>query len=335
MLTHRNIVANILQTFEWLNPLLVRGQEIVLTPLPLYHIFSLTINCMTLMTYGAHNILITNPRDIPDFVKTMKKYRPTVMSGVNTLFNALMNNADFAKLDFSSLKVSVAGATALQEVVSKRWLEITKSPVVEGYGLTESSPVVCCNPINGTDRRGTIGLPFPSTEIRLVDDNSNDVKPGEPGELLVKGPQVMKGYWERPDETAKCMKDGWLYTGDIAIHDADGFFKIVDRKKDMILVSGFNVYPNEVEDVIASHPAVLEVAAIGVPDDHSGECVKIFVVKKSPVESKDLIDYSRKKLTGYKVPKHVEFRTELPKSNVGKILRKDLRNEEMAKHKKV
>lgn len=332
MLTHRNIVANMLQTFEWLSPLLVRGEEIILTPLPLYHIFSLTINCMTLMSYGAHNILITNPRDIPDFIKTMKKHKPTVMSGVNTLFNALMNNPEFASVDFSNFKISVAGATALQDAVAKKWLEITKTPVVEGYGLTEASPVVCCNPIDGSDRRGTIGLPFPSTEVKLVDDDGKEVNPGDPGELIAKGPQIMKGYWQKPDETAKTIKDGWLYTGDIAVVDQDGFFKIVDRKKDMILVSGFNVYPNEVEDVIASHPAVLEVAAIGVPDAHSGECVKIFVVKKSDVEAKDLIDYSRKKLTGYKVPKHVEFRTELPKTPVGKILRKDLRKEELAKH---
>lgn len=334
MLTHKNIVANMLQTFEWLNPLLKRGEEIILTPLPLYHIFSLSINCMTLMAYGAHNILITNPRDIPDFVKTIKKYKPTLMSGVNTLFNALLHNADFTKLDLSSMKISVAGATALQEAVANKWLEITKSPVVEGYGLTEASPVICCNPVNGTDRRGTIGLPFPSTEVRLVDDNGIDVGKGESGELIAKGPQIMKGYWQRPDETAKTIKDGWLYTGDIATVDDAGFFKIIDRKKDMILVSGFNVYPNEVEDVIASHPAVLEVAAIGVPDEHSGEVVKIFVVKKSDVDTKDLTDYARKKLTGYKVPKHVEFRTELPKSNVGKILRKDLRAEELAKMQK-
>lgn len=333
MLTHHNIVANMLQTFEWLAPLLHRGEETVLTPLPLYHIFSLTVNCMTLMAYGAHNILITNPRDIPDFIKTLNKYKPTVMSGVNTLFNALLNHPDFHKIDFSSLKVSVAGATALQEAVSKKWLEMTKSPVVEGYGLTESSPVVCCNPIDGTDRRGTIGLPFPSTDVKLVDDNEQEVPFTEPGELCVRGPQVMKGYWQRPDETDKTIKNGWLHTGDIAMMDSDGFFKIVDRKKDMILVSGFNVYPNEVEDVIASHPAVLEVAAIGVPDQHSGEVVKIFVVKKSEVDARDLIEYSRKKLTGYKVPKYVEFRNELPKTNVGKILRKDLRKEELEKIK--
>ncbi len=332
MLTHKNIIANMLQTFEWLNPRLKKGEEIVLTPLPLYHIFSLTINCLTLMAYGAHNILITNPRDIPEFIKIMQKYKPTLMSGVNTLFNALMNHKDFLNIDLSHLKLSVAGAMALQETVAKKWLKLTNSPVVEGYGLTETSPVACCNPIDGTDKTGTIGLPFPSTDIKLIDDNGKEVAMGEMGELCVKGPQVMKGYWQRPDETAKVMDGEWLKTGDIAVVGADGFFKIVDRKKDMILVSGFNVYPNEVEDVVASHPAVLEVAAIGVPDEHSGEVVKIFVVKKSDVTGDDLIAFSRKKLTGYKVPKKVEFRTELPKSNVGKILRKDLRKEEMAKH---
>ncbi len=334
MLTHKNIIANMMQTFEWLNPLLKRGEEIALTPLPLYHIFSLTVNCLTLMAYGSHNILITNPRDIPEFLKIMQKYKPTVMSGVNTLFNALMNHKDFLTLDLTNLKISVAGAMALQETVAKKWMKLTNSPVVEGYGLTETSPVACCNPIDGTDKVGTIGFPFPSTDIKLIDDQGKEVAAGEMGELCVKGPQVMLGYWQRPEETAKVMDGEWLKTGDIAVVDQDGFFKIVDRKKDMILVSGFNVYPNEVEDVVASHPAVLEVAAIGIPDEHSGEVVKIFVVKKSDVTGDDLIAFSRKKLTGYKVPKKVEFRTELPKSNVGKILRKDLRKEEMEKRGK-
>ncbi|MBY0316875.1 MAG: AMP-binding protein, partial [Bdellovibrionales bacterium] len=306
MLTHGNLLANMLQTFEWFKPMLVKGDEVALTPLPLYHIFSLTVNCLTLMAYGAHNILVTNPRDLPDLIKTMKKYRPSVMSGVNTLFNALLNNKDFQAMDLSFLKISVAGGMALQEAVAKRWIETTKSPLVEGYGLTESSPIVCCNPIDGRDKRGTIGLPFPSTDVKLVDDNGNEVAHGTPGELYVKGPQVMKGYWQRPEETAKTMDDGWLKTGDIATVDEQGYFKIVDRKKDMIIVSGFNVYPNEVEDVFASHPAVLEVAAIGVPDDRSGEAVKIFVVKKAETTSQDLIEFSKKKLTGYKVPKHVE-----------------------------
>lgn len=334
MLTHKNIIANMMQTFEWLNPLLKRGEEIALTPLPLYHIFSLTVNCLTLMAYGSHNILITNPRDIPEFLKIIQKYKPTVMSGVNTLFNALMNHKDFLTLDLTNLKISVAGAMALQETVAKKWMKLTNSPVVEGYGLTETSPVACCNPIDGTDKVGTIGFPFPSTNIKLVDDQGKEVAAGEMGELCVKGPQVMLGYWQRPEETAKVMDGEWLKTGDIAVVDQDGFFKIVDRKKDMILVSGFNVYPNEVEDVVASHPAVLEVAAIGIPDEHSGEVVKIFVVKKSDVTGDDLIAFSRKKLTGYKVPKKVEFRTELPKSNVGKILRKDLRKEELEKRGK-
>jgi len=331
ILTHRNIVANMLQTFEWFKPRLKRGEEISLVPLPLYHVFSLTVNCLTLMAYGAENVLITNPRDIPDFVKTIRKYKPTVLPGVNTLFNALLNNAEFAKLDLSHLKISVAGATALQDIVAQKWLQTTKSPVVEGYGLTEASPIVCCNPIDGTDKKNTIGLPFPSTDVKMVNDDGQEVPLGEAGELCVRGPQVMRGYWQRPDETAKVMDGEWLKTGDIAVIDAEGYLKIVDRKKDMILVSGFNVYPNEVEDVIASHPAVLEVAAIGVPDVHSGEVVKIFVVKKSEVTAEDLIAFSRKKLTGYKVPKKVEFRTELPKTNVGKILRKDLRKEELSK----
>jgi long-chain acyl-CoA synthetase len=248
------------------------------------------------------------------------------MTGVNTLYNALMNHPDFQSIDFSSIKISVAGAMALQKSVSTRWRELTNTPVVEGYGLTEASPVVCCNPIDGTDRVGTIGLPVPNTEIKLVNDELQEVSAGETGELCCKGPQVMQGYWQRPDETEKVLKDGWLYTGDIASVDKDGFFKIVDRKKDMILVSGFNVYPNEVEDAIASHPDVLEVAAVGIADEHSGESVKVFVVKKNPqVSESDIIEHARKSLTGYKVPKAVEFRNELPKTNVGKILRRALR----------
>lgn len=329
MLTHRNVLSNMLQALEWFKPKLVKGEEIVLTPLPLYHIFSLTVNCLTFMSYGAHIVLVTNPRDIPDLIKTIKKHRPTVMSGVNTLFNAMLNCPDMNADAMKSLKMSVAGAMALQEAVAKKWLDVTKSPVIEGYGLTEASPIVSCNPIDGNDRAGTIGIPVPSTEIKLIGEDGNEVGPGEPGELCVRGPQIMKGYWNRPEETAKTISDGWLLTGDMACVDEDGYFKIVDRKKDMILISGFNVYPNEVEDVVASHPAVLEVAAIGVPDEHSGEVVKIFVVKKSEVSKEDIVEFSRKKLTGYKVPKHIEFRDELPKSNVGKILRKDLRNEEI------
>ncbi|MFN7905900.1 MAG: AMP-binding protein [Pseudobdellovibrionaceae bacterium] len=328
VLTHKNIVANMLQICEWMLPKLIPGQERVLTALPMYHIFSLTVNCLTFIRYGAENVLITNPRDIPAFIKDMIKYNCTVMSGVNTLFNALMNHPDFDKIDFSKLKVSVAGAMALQKAVSEKWVSRTKSILIEGYGLTEASPVVCCNPVDGSGFVGTIGLPLPSTDIRFVDDNGNDVPMGTEGELLVKGPQVMKEYYNRPDETVKVLTaDGWLKTGDMATVDAKGYVKIVDRKKDMILVSGFNVYPNEVEDAIASHPGVLEVAAIGVADEHSGEAVKVVVVKKDQsLTDRDVIEHAKKSLTNYKIPKHVEFRAELPKTNVGKILRRALRD---------
>jgi long-chain acyl-CoA synthetase len=328
VLTHKNIIANMLQITEWMKPLLRERVEVVVTALPLYHIFSLTVNCLTFMKIGAENILITNPRDMGDFIKTLRTHRFTVVTGVNTLFNSLMNHPDFSKIDFSNLKLSVAGAMALQSAVAQKWKELTQTPVVEGYGLTESSPVVCCNPIDGTDQVGTIGLPVPSTEIKIINDNDQEVlKVGESGEICVRGPQVMRGYWQRPEETAKVIEDGWLKTGDVAIFCKDGFFKIVDRKKDMILVSGFNVYPNEVEDAIASHPGVLEVAAVGVPDDKSGEAVKVVVVKKDPeLTADEIIQFSRKSLTSYKVPRMVEFRTELPKTNVGKILRRALRD---------
>ena len=327
MLTHRNMIANMEQIRNWMTPKLREGQEIGICALPLYHIFALTLHALALVRYGCHNILITNPRDIPGMTKEMKKYKFTIMSGVNTLFNALTHNAAFAQLDFSSLKVSVAGGMALQKNVAMKWKEVTKTTVVEGYGLTETSPVVCCNPIDGTDQVGTIGLPLPSTFVKMIDEDGKDVALGQPGELCVKGPQVMKGYWQHPEETAKVMTpDGWFKTGDIATISADGFCKIVDRKKDMILVSGFNVYPNEVEDVVASLPGVLEVAAIGVPNEKSGEIVKVFVVKKDPsLTAEAVIEHARKQLTSYKVPKEVEFRTELPKTNVGKILRRALR----------
>lgn len=327
VLTHRNIVSNMEQISTWMLPLLKEGEEVVIAALPMYHIFCMTVNGLAITKIGGHNILITNPKDIGGFIKTLRKTRFTVGTGVNTLFNALMNHPDFEKIDFKPLKVSVAGGMALQTSVAKRWKEITKSPIVEGYGLTETSPVVCCNPIDGTDKVGTVGLPLPSTDVQLRDDNEKLSPAGESGELCVKGPQVMKGYWQRPDETAKVMtSDGWLKTGDIAVVDAQGFFKIVDRKKDMILVSGFNVYPNEIEDVIALHPGVLEVAAVGIPDQHSGEVVKIFVVKKDPALTEEqLLQHAKKQLTGYKMPKLVEFRTELPKTNVGKILRRALR----------
>lgn len=326
MLLHRNVLANVVQIREWMKPKLIEGQEIAVAALPLYHIFALTLNCLGLLRYGAENILITNPRDMPTFIKDLKKRPFTILAGVNTLFNGLMHRPEFTTIDFKNLKISVAGAMTLQKPVAEKWLELTKSLIVEGYGLTEASPVVCCNPIDGTDKVGTIGLPFPSTDIKLVNDDDQEVAMGEPGELLCKGPQVMAGYWKREDETAKVLKDGWLRTGDIATYDESGFFKIVDRKKDMIIVSGFNVYPNEVEEAIASHPGVLEVAAIGVTDERSGEIVKAVVVKKDPnLTAEDVIAHARLTLTNYKVPRLVEFRTELPKTNVGKILRRALR----------
>jgi long-chain acyl-CoA synthetase len=325
-LSHGNVLANMMQIAEWMKPKLREGQEIILTPLPLYHIFSLSVNCMALMRYGAENVLITNPKDIPGFIKEMKKHKFTILSGVNTLFNALMNHKDFASVDFSSCKLSVAGGMALQTSVAKRWLEVTKTPIMEGYGLSETSPVLTVNPIWGGDIVGTIGIPVHATDLVLLDDDGREVPVGTEGEIAAKGPQVMKGYWNRPDESAKIFSNGWLKTGDMAIQLENGFFKIVDRKKDMILVSGFNVYPNEVEEAISSHPGVLEVAVIGVPDEHSGEVVKAFVVKKDPALAEaHVIDHAKKSLTGYKVPRLVEFRTELPKTNVGKILRRALR----------
>lgn len=326
MLLHRNVMANVVQIRSWMLPKLREGEEVAIAALPLYHIFALTLNCLGLLRYGAENVLITNPRDIPGFIKEMKKTPFTVLAGVNTLFNALMNNPEFVTINFSRLKISVAGAMTLQRAVSEKWKTLTKSVIVEGYGLTEASPVVTCNPVDGTDRVGTIGLPFPNTDVKLVDDDGNEVPAGEAGELVCRGPQVMAGYWNKPEETALVLKDGWLKTGDIAMVDGDGFFRIVDRKKDMILVSGFNVYPNEVEEAIADHPGVLEVAAIGVPDEHSGEIVKAVVVKKDPnLTAEEVIAHARKTLTNYKVPRLVEFRAELPKTNVGKILRRALR----------
>ncbi len=326
VLTHGNILANVEQISTWMAPRLKEGEEVIITPLPLYHIFSLTVNCLTFCRYGGHNILITNPRDIPAFVKELSQTRFTVMSGVNTLFNGLLNNEEFRKLNFKDLKIVVGGAMAVQRAVAERWKQVTGTTLVEGYGLTEASPVVSCNPVDGTEQIGTIGMPVPNTEIKLVDEDDNEVPMGEPGELCARGPQVMQGYYNRPDETAKVIKDGWLYTGDVAVLAPDGFFRIVDRKKDMILVSGFNVYPNEVEDVIATNPKVLEVAVIGVPNENSGEAVKAFVVKKDQsLTEEEVIAHCREGLTGYKIPRSVEFRTELPKTNVGKILRRALR----------
>ena len=330
MLLHRNIVANLLQARAWVRPFLnPDGREIVLTPLPLYHIFSLTANCLTFMTLGAENILIPNPRDIPGFVKEMSKHRFTVLTGVNTLFNALVNNAEFAKLDFSSLRITLGGGMAVQEAVALKWKQVTGTPLIEAYGLTETSPAATINPLDLPAYNGSIGLPISSTEAILRDDDGKVVPLGQPGELCIRGPQVMAGYWNRPDETAKVLdKDGWLATGDVGVMDERGFIRIVDRKKDMILVSGFNVYPNEIEAVVVMHPGVLECAAVGVPDAKSGEAVKLFVVKRDEsLTAEDVLKHCREHLTGYKCPRDVEFRKELPKTNVGKILRRELRDE--------
>lgn len=331
MLTHRNMVANLEQVTAIVGPLLEPGKELIVTALPLYHIFALTANCLTFMKYGGKNLLITNPRDIPGFVKELSKYPFTAITAVNTLFNALLNHEDFAKLDFSPLKLALGGGMAVQRPVAERWQKVTGHPLLEGYGLTECAPLVSVNPYNTQGYTGNIGLPAPSTDIRLVDTESGQdvTHTGEPGEMWVKGPQVMDGYWNRPEATAKSLQDGWFATGDIAVMDDKGYFRIVDRKKDMILVSGFNVFPNEIEEVVAMHPKVVEVAAVGLADEHSGEVVKIFVVRKdNSVTEGDLIKHCRKHLTGYKVPKAVEFRDELPKTNVGKILRRALRDEQ-------
>ncbi len=327
MLSHGNIIANLQQAHAWLKPYLAEGREIIITALPLYHIFALTANCLTFLKIGATNVLITNPRDIPGFVKELAKYPFTTITGVNTLFNALLNDPGFAKLDFSKLNVSLGGGMAVQRAVAEKWKQVTGNTLIEAYGLTETSPAVTINPLNLAAYNGSIGLPVPSTEVAIRDDEGRDLALGEAGELCVRGPQVMKGYWNRPDETAKViMADGFLRTGDVAVIDEKGFIRIVDRKKDMILVSGFNVYPNEIEAVVAMHPGVLEVAAVGVPDEKSGEAVKIFVVKRDEsLTAEALIAYCRENLTGYKVPRQVEFRSELPKTNVGKILRRALR----------
>lgn len=327
MLTNRNLVANMLQIRAVMMFKLEEGKEVVLSPLPMYHIFAFTVNCLALMGIGAHTVLVTNARDLPSVLKEFKNHPISLMTGVNTLFNALMNHPKFEGSNFSSLKVTVGGGMAVQRPVAERWQKLTGCPLTEGYGMTETAPVTAVNPIDGTGKLGTIGLPVPSTDMKVVDEEGNEVPTGEVGELLVKGPQVMKGYYNRPDETQKVMKDGWMCTGDMAIMQEDGYFSIVDRKKDMINVSGFNVYPNEIEDVIAGLPKVLEVAAIGIPDDKSGEVVKVFIVKKDDSLTKDeVIAFCHENLTNYKVPKQVEFRSELPKTNVGKILRRALRD---------
>lgn len=329
MLLHRNIVANMLQAGGWVRPVVREGQEVIVTALPLYHIFSLTANLMVFTEIGALNILITNPRDIPGFIKEIKQYPVTAMTGVNTLFNALLNHPDFASVDFSTWRLALGGGMAVQKAVADKWKAVTGVPLIEAYGLTETSPAACMNPLDLTEYNGTIGVPIPSTDIQIRDSQGHEVAYGESGELCIRGPQVMKGYWRRPDETAKVIDEqGFLATGDMAMMTPDGFVKLVDRKKDMILVSGFNVYPNEVEDVLASHPGVLEVACVGVADDKSGEVVKVFVVRKDPaLTEKDILAHCKANLTGYKVPKFVEFRDELPKTNVGKILRRALRDE--------
>lgn len=328
MLTNKNLISNMLQIRSLMMPYLKEKEEVVLSPLPMYHIFAFTVNCLALLSVGSYTVLITNPRDLDGLIKEMKKYRFTLMTGVNTLFNALLNHPDFKELDLSALKMTVGGGMAVQEAVAVKWKEVTGCDLSEGYGMTEASPVVSCNPFDGSGQLGTIGLPVPSTDLRILSESGEVMGVNEVGEIQVRGPQVMKGYYNRPDETAKVLKDGWLSTGDIGIMKEDGFFKIVDRKKDMILVSGFNVYPNEIEDEVVKHPKVLEAAAIGIEDEKSGEVVKLFVVKKDKSLTEDeLKAYCKKILTGYKVPKQIVFRDELPKSNVGKILRRMLRDE--------
>ncbi len=335
-LTHRNIIANMLQAEAWYQPALSKLKPgefpTTITALPLYHIFALTVCAMMSMHIGGKCVLIANPRDIPGFVKELQKHTFHVFPAVNTLFNGLLNNEDFRKLDFSRLILSAGGGMAVQQAVAERWLKATGCPIAEGYGLSETSPVATANRTDTDKFTGTIGLPVPSTEIAILDEAGNKLPVGQVGEIAIRGPQVMAGYWNRPDETAKVMTpDGFFRSGDIGVMDDKGFTKIVDRKKDMILVSGFNVYPNEVEGVIAGHPGVLECAAIGVPDENSGEAVKLFVVKKDPaLTEKEIMEYCREQLTGYKKPKYIEFRSDLPKTNVGKILRRELRDEKKA-----
>ncbi|MBL8486066.1 MAG: long-chain-fatty-acid--CoA ligase [Rhodocyclaceae bacterium] len=333
MLTHRNIIANLQQSHAWLRPFLGTGQETIVTALPLYHIFALTANCLTFLKIGAANVLIANPRDIPGFVKVLATHRFTALTGVNTLFNALLNDPGFAQLDFTRLRMTLGGGMAVQRAVAERWQQVTGTPLIEAYGLTETSPAATINPLSLAGYNGSIGLPIPSTEVAILDDEGAHLGLGQAGELCVRGPQVMKGYWNRPDETAKVMTaDGFLRTGDVAVMDEQGFVRIVDRKKDMILVSGFNVYPNELEGEVATHPGVLEVAAVGVPDEKSGEAVKLFIVRRDPsLTAEAVVAFCKERMTGYKVPRHVEFRDELPKTNVGKILRRDLRDEGLNK----
>ncbi|MFY9180064.1 MAG: AMP-binding protein [Venatoribacter sp.] len=334
MLTHRNLISNMLQCRALFNLILVEGSESIIAPLPLYHIYAFTVHCMVVLDTGNHSVLIPNPRDIPGFVKTLQKTKFTGFVGLNTLFVALCNLPEFRAIDFSNLKLTISGGMALTNAAAEQWKSVTGCEISEGYGMTETSPVVSFNP-PGYVKLGTIGMPVSSTICKVIDEEGNDLPVGEAGELCVKGPQVMKGYWQRPEATAETIDaNGWLKTGDMAVISEDGYLKIVDRKKDMIIVSGFNVYPNEVEDVIVSHPDVLEAAAIGVPDAKSSEAVKVFIVaKNSSLTEKDIKEWARERLTAYKVPRFIEFRSELPKTNVGKILRRELRDEELAKSK--
>lgn len=328
VLTHRNIIANLQQAHAWIKPYLLREPELIVTALPLYHIFSLTANCLTFFKIGATNLLITNPRDIRGFVKELGKYRFSAITGVNTLFNALLNNADFARLDFSRLHITLGGGMAVQQAVAERWRKVTGQPLIQAYGLTETSPAVTINPLDLAEFNHSIGLPVSSTEVSIRADDGTELPIGEAGELCVRGPQVMREYWNRPEATAEAFTpDGFLRTGDIATIDQKGYVRLIDRKKDLIIVSGFNVYPNEIEDVIASHPGVAEVAAVGVPDERTGEAVKVFVVRRDPSVTKEaILAHCRENLTAYKRPHDVEFRDELPKTNVGKILRRALRD---------
>ncbi len=333
MLTHRNVVANLMQA-KWVGePLLGSGTgNVAVIALPMYHIFALTINCLLFIELGLTGLLITNPRDIPAFVKELRKYPFVALTGVNTLFNALLNNENFKDVDFSKLRMSVGGGAAVQRSVAQRWHETTGCHIIEGYGMTECSPLISATRIDSTEYSGSIGVPMPNTDIRIIDDEGNDAPLGQRGELWVKGPQVMKGYWNRPEDTAESIKDCWVATGDIVEMGEDLNLRIVDRKKDMIIVSGFNVYPNEIEDVVALHPKVNEVVAVGIPNERSGESIKVYVTKKEESLTRDeLKKHCRKHLTGYKIPRDIEFRDELPKTNIGKILRRILRDEEIAK----
>lgn len=329
MLSHDNLLANLMQVDAWIKNHVKAGEEVVLTALPLYHIFALTANCMLSIKIGARNVLIPDPRDLPKLVKTIEKVNMTILTGVNTLFNALLNNENFRELDFSRLNIVLGGGTAIQNAVAERWKEVTKKPLIQAYGLTETSPAVTINPFDGRHIDGSIGLPIPSTEVSIRDSEGKNLAPKEIGEICVRGPQVMVGYWQKPQETANVFfDDGFLRTGDVGYMDENGYVFLVDRQKDIILVSGFNVYPNEIEEVIAQHPSVREVAAIGVPHERTGEAVKLYVERKDPnLTEEDLITYAKQFLTSYKVPRLVEFREELPRSNVGKILRKELRKE--------